>query len=374
MHGLRLDMYGCLFCGCTGVGGTGVQRQYLLLQQHRDEMEVSCMELLQEYSSNSEPEADPSDAEEQQIVEPAPNIIDYNLYLENYSNQHNMGSGFAHIPWRPTHNTLINLKKMCTESMNKIKTAYPDVYGKYDWNIYGVPMYSVENKGKLALTHLQSVRDHHITLFPNIRGENYKIDQLIDNVRYQITEKFTVPPGLITTKSEKAKSLDSFHKILFKNQVPDSIKQNVTYKKMIQLKLENNIQLLKNGNGSNMFLAATIDLKAPQQRDFFKALQAILLENTKLLNLTVSDKGNQSLDELLSSKYQIFHVSLVLAELRNLNQRIDHQDFLKLKKFVSSPGFVGKKSINDIIEVNVEALAIDILTLNRQHHEVKFVL
>lgn len=361
---VKFWMYGC----------DGVDVRVMSSSSVRAGHQVPFMDLIQDYSSSSEPESN-SDNEvdvQQEELGSLPNIIDYNLYLENYSNQHNMAACFIYIPWRPSHNTLINLKKACTQSMNQIKSRYPAIYHKYEWNIYGVPNYSVENRGKLALTHLQSVRDHHITLFPNLKGDDYKINQLIENVEHQISNNFVVDPKLISTKSEKTKSLDNFHKVLFKNQVPDSIKKNETYKKAIQLKLKNNLALLKNASGSSMFITAAFDLKIPQQFRFFASLQQILTENSNLLNLEVDGKGDESTESFVESNYRIFHVTLILAELKNINKKIDNQEYAKLRKLVGSPNFIGK--VSEVIEVSVDALVIDRVALNREHHEVKFRL
>lgn len=255
------------------------------------------MDLVNEYTSSEE------DIEEG----PEPALVDISIYLLNYSEQKNMSGLFLYLLWRPSPPMMSKLKQASKEIIRHIESNLPEVKNNYNWNSVGTPPKSLY--GKYSVTNVSLLASPHITMFPNIRGETYKVQRFLENVSNAI-KNIKIPPQLIKFDDAELKRRENLNKMLFKSSSSNS-DSILSPCKFVSFRLLPKLSVFTSNTSKNVFIAAKIDLSSPESELFFSTLKQIIRENVELLDLTVDG----SLDK------NDYHVSLVMGEFKGLSSR-----------------------------------------------------
>lgn len=298
------------------------------------------MENIYEYSSSEE-----SDAPE------LPPVSDISIYLENHHNLANMSSIFLYIPWGPSLPVINQLKQICSKTMKHIQHRRPDLSQRYNWNMVGTPSRGME--GSSSITNSYLLRNHHITLFPNIKGEKYKMEQYVENVATSV-RKMPVPQGLIKVDAHESERISNLNKILFKSSPPGDRANEK--KRFITLKFEPYLSFYRSSTSSSLFIAGKLSL-TPDTAKFFESLNHIIVENMDLLDLKKEDSPTD----------QEYHVSLMLGELKRLDSNNLEMD--ELVSLIKELDFT--KDLADI-DVSINSLRIREIATSRNSYEVEF--
>lgn len=297
------------------------------------------MEQIYDYSSSEDSE-----------TEDLPPVPDLNIYLQNYAGQLDMSSIFVYIPWNPSLSVLNHLKQICNKTIRHVNLRNPAVGKKYNWNIVGAPSRGVD--GRFSITNNHLLLSHHITLFPNIRGETYKMKQYIENIRGAITQ-MPLPDGLVKQDTKEAERINNLNRILF--QTTDTKEALSTKKKgFVSLKFEPKLSFYTSSTTNSIFIAGKIRL-TPESAKFFKDINTILTDNIKLLDV-ISEKSPVNQD---------YHVSLILGELKGFEtNRAEVGQLIKLMR-----GLNFSKELSNIT-ISIDSLRINEITTTRNTYDV----
>lgn len=297
------------------------------------------MEKIYDYSSSED-----SDTEE------LPPLPELNIYLQNYSNQFDMSSIFVYIPWNPSLSVLNHLKLICNRTIKHVHTRNPRVSKKYNWNIVGAPSKGLE--GRFSVTNNQLLRSHHITLFPNVRGESYKMKQYIENISGSLSN-MPIPTSLIQEDTKEAERISNLNKILFQATSSKEGLQNKE-KKYVSLNFEPKLNFYTSSTTNSIFIAGKIRLNS-DSAIFFKSINQIIVDNIKLLDVT----SDQSPIE------QDYHISLILGELKGFET--NRAEVGKLIRLMKELDFANEL---DNINISINSLMINEISTSRNSYEV----
>ncbi|KAK6453825.1 uncharacterized protein RJT20DRAFT_63606 [Scheffersomyces xylosifermentans] len=232
------------------------------------------MELLQGYSSDSS-----SDEEDIEIVDdqrqsqlsksnntdllPVPELV---IYSQNYSDTRmNKKSVFLYIPWRPTRDAVSQMNLACS----KVLSIQQDLVGLYQW--------TPTNKQRSPL-------GYHITTYPNVFAEEYKIKSLRENIRHALKTDVQYPKSAIGYDEEKIERSNRLSKLLGKPQEQED--------KCINLKFKPSLKVFASPTSSKLFLSGLIEY-SPDVKEFLeslnrvfeRSLESLLLEKSPFYNL-----------------------------------------------------------------------------------------
>lgn len=297
------------------------------------------MEKIYDYSSSEDSDTDD-----------LPPVPELNIYLQNYSNQFDMSSIFVYIPWNPSLSVLNHLKLICNRTIKHVHTRNPGVGKKYNWNIVGAPSKGLD--GRFSVTNNQLLRSHHITLFPNVRGESYKMKQYIENISGSLS-KMPIPASLVQEDSKEAERISNLNRILFQ---ATSTKEGLRKKekKYVSLNFEPKLSFYTSSTTNSIFIAGKVRL-TPDSAIFFKNINQIIVDNIKLLDVT----SEQSPIE------QDYHISLILGELKGFET--NRAEVGKLIRLMKELDFT--KELENI-NISINSLRINEISSSRNTYEV----
>ncbi|CAR65760.1 DEHA2E04158p [Debaryomyces hansenii CBS767] len=297
------------------------------------------MENIYDYSSSED-----SDTDE------LPPVPELNIYSQNYSNQFDMSSIFVYIPWNPSLSVLNHLKSICNRTIKHVHTRNPGVGKKYNWNIVGAPSKGLD--GRFSVTNNQLLRSHHITLFPNVRGESYKMKQYIENVSGSLSN-MPIPASLVQEDSKEAERISNLNRILFQATSTKEGLQNKE-KKYVSLNFEPKLSFYTSSTTNSIFIAGKVRL-TPDSTIFFKNINQIIVDNIKLLDVT----SEQSPIE------QDYHISLILGELKGFET--NRAEVGKLIRLMKELDFTNEL---ENINISINSLRINEISSSRNSYEV----
>ncbi|ODV80239.1 uncharacterized protein CANTADRAFT_49651 [Suhomyces tanzawaensis NRRL Y-17324] len=235
------------------------------------------MNHIQEYSSDSELASD----EEQSSRD----IDDINIFLQNYAeNMLNRGSIFLYIPWRPSASALNLMHSQTKKAMSRIPIA-----SKYSWS----------DIGKVSPLR------YHISIYPNIEGDDYKIEQLKDNLKHSF-QNLEIDDSLVGFDEEEVNRYQRVKGILGQAASP---------KKYVRLKFEPHLRVFKSTKKDTLFLAGVIDINASSGR-FFERIRDSIFTNANSLSLIER-----------KPKMPIYHISFQLGELKSTVSEDEIEEF-----------------------------------------------
>lgn len=297
------------------------------------------MENIYDYSSSED-----SDTDE------LPPVPELNIYLQNYSNQFDMSSIFVYIPWNPSLSVLNQLKQICNKTIKHVHNQNPAVSKKYHWNIVGAPSKGLD--GRFSVTNNHLLKSHHITLFPNIRGETYKMKQYIENISGSLS-KMAIPASLVQEDTKEAERINNLNRILFQAA---STKEglNNKEKKYVSLDFEPKLSFYASSTTNSIFIAGKIRLN-PDSAKFFKTINQIIVDNIKLLDV-ISEQSPIDQD---------YHISLILGELKGFET--SRAEVGKLIRLMRELDFTNEL---DNINISINSLRINEISSTRNSYEV----
>lgn len=221
---------------------------------------------------------------------------------------------------------------------------------KYNWNIVGAPSKGLD--GRFSVTNNQLLRSHHITLFPNVRGESYKMKQYIENVSGSLSN-MPIPASLVQEDSKEAERISNLNRILFQATSTKEGLQNKE-KKYVSLNFEPKLSFYTSSTTNSIFIAGKVRL-TPDSTIFFKNINQIIVDNIKLLDVT----SEQSPIE------QDYHISLILGELKGFET--NRAEVGKLIRLMKELDFTNEL---ENINISINSLRINEISSSRNSYEV----
>lgn len=306
------------------------------------------MDLIKDYSSDDSEETKEEDREEGQLI---PVIAPLNIYLQNYSAHHNMSSIFLYIPWNPPLRVVSQLKSISNNIVNELRKNLPsEVSDKYNWRLIGVPSKTAE--GSFSITNNFMLRNYHISLCPNIRGDQDKIQKYIENFQYTVS-RMKVPGELVTPDHSEAERIQNINRILFKETEKTASKQ----KNYISLRLGNSLLLFRSNSSNNLFVTGKIRMD-PSSRRFFDSMETAITDNVNLLDVTKEGSTDQK---------QTYHISLIVGEFKGLRPK--RNEIEQIKKIIENMNI--SKQLSEI-PINVDQIKISELSVKHLSHDIRF--
>lgn len=264
-------------------------------------------------------------------------LVNLNIFLQNYSSQINMSSCFLYLPWRPSLKTMGCIKKAANLAVKELTTEAPQIVEKFDWK-------SITN-GAL---------DYHISLYPNIRGERWQINQLTSNLSSGIST-VKINPSLIGHDANEVERMKNLTTLLTKDKGNNGI---FLPKKYINFRLKPHLLLFKSSSTENLFLACSIDVSNKKVADFFDSLNNYINENLCLLNM-------ETICEPIA-----YHISIQMGEAKNLHK-------LTPKEITSLNSILQKLDLSGHLEevnIHVNELIIYLLKEEKKFIHIPFII
>lgn len=234
------------------------------------------MQHIQDYSSDSET-----------------SLPDLNLYLQNYSNNMlKQASLFMYIPWKPSRSLQLVINQVTKQVVTTPALA------KLKWTD--------------AIDHYSM--GHHITLYPNIVGEPYKISQLIESFKSAVSRIDL--NGVLGTNEDE----------INRNKKLKAFLGEVPIQKYLNLRFDQ-LRLHESPTSDLIFLVGIIK----GNRELFDEWNDIITTNVESLGLSVRD---DSIPET--------HITFQIGEI----EKPEELDLDELNKLVSE---VDLKDLKDLV-------------------------
>lgn len=299
------------------------------------------MEYINEYTSSEDTESESEDTV---------HIRQLNIYLQNFANQLNMSTIFMYLPWYPSLRMLRHMKNISNTTLKYLRDKQPQLFDMYSWDIIGVPSKEVE--GVFSMANSTFLRNFHITMHSNVRGEKHRIKQYIENLKTSVRH-MDIPLLLIAEESARATREANLKRLLFKetNTQPKR-KTNV-----ITLPLSDTLSIFKSQTSKNLFISCKVR-KTTETYAFFENLDRIIRDNIDLLGLQTQPMPIEG---------QTYHVSMIIAELKNPGFNLPNT--AELERLISELD-VSKQL--EQVKISIDSMMINEISDERQSHKIHF--
>lgn len=271
------------------------------------------MDLLQEYSSGASDSSSPEEDEEEVIgkqprlqvpdpsTQPPLSVPELIIYLQNYSDtQMNRKSIFLYVPWKPTRDAVSKLNA----ATSKVLAAKNILLAEYKWT---------------PIHQQRSNLGYHITLHPNIYGEEYKMKVLLDNIRNALITDVKYPKNSIGYDEERLERNNRLSKLLGKS------KDDGPDQKSINLRFQPKLRVFQSPNSNKLFLSGLIEYSDEVQQ-FFTLVNEVIENSVDSLQLEKSPFYSLDHHHITFSTGSPNTVGQQYEELDALNQELESVD------------------------------------------------
>lgn len=290
------------------------------------------MDAIQAYSSSDE-EIDQDAADL---------ILSINPYLQNFSNQKNMGNFFISIPWKPNMATIRHLQRIVNPVLKHIELHHNDFYSRYDWRTVGLSPLDTK------LSVLAENLGHHISILMNCQLKSQYSNKFISNFANAI-QTLKVPSKLIQSPPELPMS-----RIL-----PDLAA------KSIRLQFEPCIQLLLSSTTPSIFIAAKL-LMDQETEAFIESIQDIIRDLGPLV-----DVPPETIENCFVKTH---HISLVKTSDQILFPELDEHEVSQRIELINKELLSYKYPELLQIPITVNSIELKEFTTKTNNHEIAFTI
>lgn len=245
---------------------------------------------------------------------PADPVASLTPYLQNYTENQGMGGLYAYLPWTPSPPVMNQLRIISRKAIRHLQDQHPEFHRQYRWHPTAAPTRGLD--GKYLITNTLSLRDHHITLTPNMVAPIHVVNQVVDNLHFFVSD-LKMPKLLVGVDHEDLVRKARLRLVLFQDLKPTSSKQPA--KKYLSFPVNPTLRIFRSPITQNVFLLITLEhLTGGAVLD---ALKEAFMHHIEAYDIKVSRGAKytkeQTLEVFQKATFQ-YHVTVVTGETRKM--------------------------------------------------------
>lgn len=262
---------------------------------------------------------------------PVPVIPSFVAYLENYSmNQQKFASAFPFLLCELPQSLRAKLRPALKTSLKTVERVVPEFHKLYSME-NSVDQVSSANRA-MGVTNTNITKKLHITVFPIMKGKQYQIAQLENNLIRRM--RLWSPP----------------EKLLEKPNVLSSI-LGESHRRQLKLELEPKLEVLTLKTPNVIFIASVVK-KSKENESLLKGLSSLIGEQADNVNLTYEWWKSVGVSGIDDCRY---HVSFLTYNIKRPGTAITLDQIREIEAALNA----------DIPQIGELSVNIDSMILNK---------